>query len=476
MDLTAYKRFYFLGIGGIGMSALARYFHASGFAVAGYDKTPSSLTYQLEQEGIAIHFEDNYDLIPSSFVNEENKTTTLIIYTPAIPKDHTEHKRLIAEGFTIRKRAEILAALTMGKKTIAVAGTHGKTSTAAIICHLLATANVPFFGFLGGISTNFNNNFIAPTDGKAELVVVEADEFDRSFHQLNPDVAIVTAVESDHLDIYGTLEKLKEAYTEFAGKLKENGILVLHKSVTMPYPEKGSLLTYGVYNEEETDYTANEIVAKNGRFHFDLHIREKEFNKDIQDVIIGVPGVHNIENALAAIAAIRPFIAATQLEDIVRNGLMSFKGVKRRFELIYESENLAYVDDYAHHPTELKVTIETLRHLYPGRKIAGVFQPHLFTRTRDLAAGFAKSLSLLDELYLMPIYPARELPIEGVNAEMILDKVHAPHKEIIEKEQLISRLALSEATVFLTVGAGDIDRMVAPIKELLVKRNINTSV
>jgi UDP-N-acetylmuramate--alanine ligase len=457
IDLTPYTNYYFLGIGGIGMSALARYFNTNGFSVSGYDKTPSALTDELIQEGITIHFEDDVKNIPSAIIGSKEKT--LIVYTPAIPKDHKEFNYLKEQGYRIHKRSEVLAALTVGKTTIAVAGTHGKTSTAAVITHILQTADVPFFSFLGGIASNYGTNFLAPKDQeKAEVIVVEADEFDRSFLKLDPDIAIITAVEADHLDIYGTVEELEKAYSEFAHKVEPGGTLIVQEDVKILLPDNRRILRYG--SAVSSRVNASNIHVSDGHYHFDTTFDSEK----LRDLQLGVPGRHNIDNAIAAIAATWGFVAdKTQYEKALR----TFKGVHRRFEVILKKENIVFIDDYAHHPTEIRVTIETVKELYPDKKILGIFQPHLFTRTRDLAEEFAQSLSLLDELILLPIYPARELPIEGVTSDLILDKATATYKKIVDKNELVDEVLHRNPDVVITIGAGDIDRMVQPLKEAL---------
>ncbi|MGZ5243164.1 MAG: UDP-N-acetylmuramate--L-alanine ligase [Bacteroidia bacterium] len=458
IDLSTYKNFYFLGIGGIGMSALARYFNANKFPVSGYDKTPTELTSLLEKEGIEIHFEDSVSNIPQQFLNKEN---TLIIYTPAVPKDSEELNHFLDNSYMVKKRAEILAALTQGKTTIAVAGTHGKTSTAAIISHILHTAKIPFFSFLGGIASNFNTNFIAPEDGKADLIVVEADEFDRSFLQLNPDVAIITAVEADHLDIYGTFEELQKAYSDFGAKTKQNGKLIIEEKAHISSSEK--MLSYRYGTSAGLDISATNIRIVNGMYVFDAELNGEK----LPNLAMAVPGMHNIENALAAMAATREFIDST---DSFYEALKTFKGVKRRFEVIYKSDNKVFIDDYAHHPTEIKVTVETVKNLYPNKKVLGIFQPHLFSRTKDFAGEFAQSLNLLDEILILPIYPAREKPMIGVTSRLILDDIKNPNKRIVDKEELIQYLINSDADVILTIGAGDIDKLITPIKDLFINK------
>jgi len=459
--LTTYKYFYFLGIGGIGMSALARYFHSQGWEVVGYDRTPTDLTDALEKEGLDVHFDDEVSNIPAHFL--QHRDELLVVYTPAIPKDHLEYNYLLSHGYDLHKRAEVLAAITVGKYTIAVAGTHGKTSTASIISHILKTANIPFYAFLGGIASNYQTNFLAPEPGQeSNLVVVEADEFDRSFHQLNPDIAIITAIESDHLDIYGTEEKLREAFVEFAAKLKSGGTLIVHKNTGIPVLAGREQLSYSAF--EKADIEAENIVIVNGQYHFNALLRDEK----IDGLALGVPGMHNIENSLAAIAA--TFSLVTD-KKIYHSALESFQGVHRRFEVILRNEKIVFVDDYAHHPTEIRVTLQTLKDLYPGKHILGIFQPHLFTRTRDLANEFAESLSLLDALILMPIYPARELPIPGITSQLIFNQATCPDKYILAAEEIIPSLKTMHADVVVTLGAGDIDKLVQPIKNYLISKN-----
>ncbi len=451
-----FKNVYLIGIGGIGMSSLARHFKAEGCSVGGYDKTPSGLTTQLEKEGIEIHFEDSIDLVGDNFKDKEN---TLVIYTPAIPKQNSELNYFFNNGYLIRKRAEVLAWLTEGKTTIAIAGTHGKTSTAAIVSHLLKTAKVPFYALLGGISVNYQTNYLRPENGEASIIVVEADEYDRSFLRLHPDVAVITAIEPDHLDIYGTFEKLQEAYSDFACLVEPNGTLIVNSSASLLKPTLAHLCSYS--NKFKADCYSDNIQIKDRKYYFDAHIRDL----NIENIEIGAPGRHNIENSIAAMASIRSILPESA--KYFKEGLASFKGVWRRFEIIVQNDQHVYIDDYAHHPTEIEVTIQTLKELYPDKKITGVFQPHLFTRTRDLAFEFAESLSHLDNLYLLPIYPARELPIEGVSSALILDEVSCANKKIVSKEELLDEIRNHKPEVFLSIGAGDIDRLVPEIKAIL---------
>ena len=450
-----FKNVFLIGIGGIGMSALARHFNSTGCKVGGYDKTPSALSKQLEAEGMLIHYEDNLDLVDDDF---KDKDETLIIYTPAIPKDNKE-LNFFMHGYVLRKRSEVLAWLTVGKTTIAVAGTHGKTSTAAIVTHLLKTANIPFYSFLGGISVNYNTNYLAPESGDADIVVVEADEYDRSFLRLHPDVAVITAIEPDHLDIYGTFEKLQEAYSDFACLVETTGKLIVNSDVKLLKTPFARLCSYSsVY---KADCSAENIHVENRKYHFNAVFLDESFI----DLEIGIPGRHNIENSIAAMAAIKAVVP--EAAAFFREGLASFKGVWRRFEIIVQKEDSVYIDDYAHHPTEIEVTIRTVKELYPDKKITGIFQPHLFSRTKDLADEFAKSLSMLDEVYLLPIYPARELPMEGVTSSLILDKVTSSFKMIIEKDKLLEQIRNNKPEVLLTIGAGDIDRFIPEIKKIM---------
>lgn len=458
-SLAPYSHFYFAGIGGIGMSALARYFSYCGSAVAGYDKTPSPLTNELESEGMSIHFEDNVEKISSLFLNKE---TTLVVYTPALPKDHSELNYFKANGYTIKKRAEVLAAITYSTPTIAVAGTHGKTSTATLVSHLLQTAGVPFYAFLGGISVNYQTNFIHPKEStKAVVMVVEADEYDRSFLQLHPQISIVTAIEPDHLDIYGTEEELRKAYFQFISQTQTTGKVLLNENAPNPEEDFGNILSYGFKNT--SDAYAENVAVENGEYVFDAETTDRK----ISEIRMGIPGRHNIENAIASIEAVKDWVADS---DIIKQALASYRGVHRRFEVILKTDKVVYIDDYAHHPTEIMTTINTVKEMFPERKVTGIFQPHLFTRTRDLSSGFAEALSNLDEAILLPIYPAREEPIEGITSSIILKQITSSNKSIQQKEELLAYLKTAQIEILLTIGAGDIDRLVSPIKSLLESR------
>jgi UDP-N-acetylmuramate--alanine ligase len=457
VNLQQYDSIYFLGIGGIGMSALARWFRLKGWRVAGYDRTATALTYELLDEGIEVHFEDRVELLPGYLTKEK----TLVVFTPAIPKDHQQHLYLQAQGFTILKRSEVLGLLTKNYRTIAVAGTHGKTTTSSMIAHLLKSANRDMVAFLGGITTNYNSNLVMHGNVSDETwVVAEADEFDRSFLRLFPQVAVVTSADADHLDIYGDHASMLQSYRQFMAQVKPAGKLIIHDSIR--HLADASEHTTEIYGIDRGQFFASNVTAKGGFFEFDLH----GFGEKMERVQLGVPGFHNIENAVAAACAVRE--VGLSLAEI-RQGLGSFRGVKRRFEFVVRHEQLVFVDDYAHHPTEIEAFLRSLKAMYPSRKLTVAFQPHLFTRTRDFADGFSASLSLADEVIVLDIYPARELPIEGVSADMLMAKITSPVKLRCKKEELLKIVAQRSIEVFATVGAGDIDTLVNPLKELLIK-------
>ncbi|MFC5269606.1 UDP-N-acetylmuramate--L-alanine ligase [Adhaeribacter terreus] len=461
---TNYKYIYFLGIGGIGMSAIARWFKANGKPVWGYDKTDTVLTQNLAKEGINIHFEDNIDLIPKEVL--ENKTETLVVLTPAVPQDHAELNFFREQGYTIKKRSEVLGIITANAYTIAVAGTHGKTSTSSMVAHLLHDAGIDCSAFLGGIAVNLNSNLAignAEKDGK-QIVVVEADEYDRSFLTLHPDIAIVTNSDADHLDIYGDKDHLIHSFQDFIGQIKPGGTLILNKNTDPRLTEKMqkgvNLITYSL---ENGDLHASEIQVSGRTFGFDL----KSVDKDIPDLALKVPGFHNVENMLAAIQAC---LILNVPENAIQNGVKTYKGVKRRFEYIFENDSKVYIDDYAHHPTEIEAFIRSVKALYPGKKLKLIFQPHLFTRTRDFADGFAESLSQADEVVLLEIYPAREKPIPGITSKILLEKITSSQKTLLTKEEVLLNLQSDKSwDVLATVGAGDIDTLVQPIKNILEK-------
>jgi UDP-N-acetylmuramate--alanine ligase len=437
------------------MSALARYFKGKGIIVSGYDKTPTTLTDHLITEGMVVHFEDDIDKIPANI--------DLIIYTPAIPKDLNEFIHLAGSGIPMKKRSEILGELTRDKKTIAVAGTHGKTTVSALIAHLMKQAGLKCTSFLGGISKNYKTNLL--TTENSDWMVVEADEYDKSFLQLHPDIGIITSTDADHLDIYGNIETLKSTFQQYAANIKRDGILLIKKRVELNLDELKCRKIFYYSRDEKTDYGSGNIRFKNDRYVFDFVTPENT----LHNIVSGIPGMVNVENAIAALTAAR--MAGVKDEDLIK-GLLSFSGMERRFDVQVKSENLIYIDDYAHHPKEIKATVSSIKQMYPGKKIIGIFQPHLFTRTRDFADEFAKSLELLDEVILLPVYPAREKPIDGVNSEMILNRISKKEKEICSKESLLNTLAEKKFEILLTLGAGDIDQLVNPIKNYLIKTRI----
>ncbi len=463
MKLENYDNIYFLGIGGIGMSAQARWFMKKGLRVFGYDKTSTVLTTSLAEEGMLIHFDDSVDAIPATI--KEQKERTLVIFTPAIPKDHAEHAYFKEHEYTILKRSEVLGLLTKNYKTIAVAGTHGKTTTSSMIAHILKVADKNMVAFLGGITTNYDSNLVMNGEiTKGTLVVVEADEFDRSFLHLFPEVAIVTSADPDHLDIYGDHENMITSFKDFIKQINKKGSLIIHESID-ELLMGGLSIAKDTYSMSRGQFFAERITAKGGFFEFDLHGFEK-----VEHVTLGVPGFHNVENAIAA--AVAAHKVGVNLPTI-KKALASFAGVKRRFEFVLRNDKITFVDDYAHHPTEIEAFLRSLKSMYPRKKLTVIFQPHLFTRTRDFAAGFSESLSLADELFLLDIYPARELPIAGVNSEMIFKSVTSKTKVLCTKKDLMEKLESTELELIATVGAGDIDTFVEPIKKMLIRRYEN---
>lgn len=460
MDINNITSVYFVGAGGIGMSALIRYFLSKGKKVAGYDKTPSGLTEQLNYEGAAIHYEDNVMLIPDDFTDPSK---TLVIYTPAVPDSHTELSYFRDNEFEIMKRARVLGEITNCTRGLCIAGTHGKTTTSSMVAHLLKQSHVDCNAFLGGILKNYDSNLMLSEH--SDLTVIEADEFDRSFHWLRPYMAVITAADPDHLDIYGTPEAYRESFEHFTSLIRPGGCLIMKKgiNVTPILQQDVSLFSYSA--TEEADFYATNIRIGNGEIVFDF----VGPTITISDIQLGVPVKVNVENGVAAIAlawlnGVTP--------DEIRKGMASFAGPKRRFDFHLKKENIVLIDDYAHHPAELKASIQSVKELYAGRKITGVFQPHLYTRTRDFAADFAESLSLLDELILLDIYPAREEPIPGVTSQIIFDAVTIPNKKMVRKEDLLNRIAaeVNNLEVVLMVGAGNIEQLVEPVKHILDKK------
>ena len=455
------RRLYFLGIGGIGMSALARYFMHEGCAVAGYDRTATPLTARLEAEGAQIHYEDSVAAIPQQFLERD----TIVVYTPAVPADHSEMCYFRENGFRMLKRSQMLGELSVGKYVMAVAGTHGKTTTSTLVSWLnTATANVGS-AFLGGVSKNFDSNLVL---GEGSRLAVEADEFDRSFLQLNPDLAVVTSADADHLDIYGTHEAVKEAFSQFIDRIKAGGALVMKQGVDVEVRNSG-ITTYRYSFNEPTDFYAKNLkLLPTGHYTFDI---VTPFGV-IEECTLGIPGWVNVENAVAAVAL---FVLAERSEgkevdsDALRAALASFTGVKRRFEFYVNTPKAVYMDDYAHHPRELSAAITSVAKMFPGRRLTAVFQPHLYTRTRDLYREFAEALSLADEVVLLPIYPARELPIEGIESEIIAELVTAPCI-IVEREALAETLAIMDTDVVVTFGAGNIDAYCQAVADVIAKK------
>lgn len=447
-NLNTYKNIYFLGIGGIGMSALARYFNLKGFRVAGYDKTPSPLTEELQKEGINVHFEDFGPSIPFPFSNKEE---TLVIYTPAIPQNLGEFLHLKHKEFTLLKRAQVLGLITQNSKGLGVAGTHGKTTTSTMLTHILNESTVKCNAFLGGISSNFASNFVASTH--SEYTVIEADEFDRSFLQLHPFATIITSTDADHLDIYGDAKTFLEGFQLYANQIDEKGLIVMKKGLNLS--SKTNIQTYAV--NEKADFEGKNLRIANGKFYIDVQTPRSLW----ESLELGLPGIHNAENALACIA-LSLFLGLT--EEEIRFGLKTFKGVKRRFEYQIRTQNLVYIDDYAHHPTEIKALVDSVKLIYPNQKITGIFQPHLFSRTRDFLDAFAHELSQMDELILLPIYPAREEPIEGITSDFLLSKCTAKEKSVLSPQEALEKVTKITDGVILTIGAGDIDRIVPKIK------------
>lgn len=452
------KKVYLLGIGGIGMSALARYFRFNGKIVEGYDKTTSALTKELESEGIPVHYHEDLNKVPAL----EEKDSTLVIYTPAVPESFAEMQYLRLNNFSLYKRSQVLGILTEGKRCIAVAGTHGKTSVTTMTAHLLRNSSLDCTAFMGGISKNYGTNLLLPNHS-TDFIVVEADEFDRSFLRLHPQTAIVTYMDADHLDIYGNHEEVVHSFHEFISQIEEGGNLLYRAGLDIEQVRSKHIRKYSYSITEDADFAARNIKVKEGSYHFDL----KTPFGEIKDLKLSYPGLMNVENAVAACSAAL-LNGVTEVE--IRQALPQYKGVVRRFDIRYSGKKTIYIDDYAHHPRELEATIKSLRDLYPGRKITGIFQPHLFTRTRDFAQEFAKSLDLLDEALLLEIYPAREEPIEGVDAGLILKYMNLEKKVRCNKGDFPNILDRYDPDILLTVGAGDIDRLAEPIIEYLEKK------
>lgn len=448
IDLKNIANVYFIGVGGIGMSGLARYFNHHGKKVAGYDLNSTSLTLQLEKEGINIHYTDDLNLVPMEFKKSE---ATLVVFTPAIPSQHSELNWFKKEGFQILKRAEVLGMITNQTKAIAIAGTHGKTTTSTMIAHLLTESGVGCNAFLGGIAVNYESNVLY---SDSPYTVVEADEYDRSFLRLFPEYAVITSMDADHLEIYGNKEEMVKTYLQFASQVKtklvtKKELNVSHSSTHIEYSILGNANVY-----------AENIRVENGAYHYSIISDSGK----IENVTLGLAGRHNVENSLAAVAVAQ---SVGIDNEKIKKSLASFRGVKRRFETIVKNEKSIFIDDYAHHPEELRACISSARELYAGKKLTGIFQPHLFSRTKDFAKEFAESLDLLDEIILLDIYPARELPMEGVTSELLLGKMKKSDKRILSKEKCLKYISENRPQVLLTMGAGDIDKMIMPIAEIL---------
>lgn len=457
------KRIYFLGIGGIGMSALARYFLHEGKRVAGYDRVRSALTEALEREGAEIHYDENPEAIPEEFRHRDG---TIVVYTPAVPNEHLEFVWFRTQGFTIEKRSQMLGHLSQGKYVMAVAGTHGKTTTSTLIAWLNREVEGCGSAFLGGISKNFASNLVL---GEGSRLAVEADEFDRSFLRLSPDVAVVTAVDADHLDIYGTLDAVKEAFAQFIERIRPEGFLILKEGVDVAVRNRAITVYRYAYDTPCDFYARNIRLIEGGHYRYDLVTP----SGTIADCTLGIPGWINVENAVAAVAAL--WCAAcregkTLDEARLREALAAFTGVKRRFEFYVNTPRQVYMDDYAHHPRELAATLASVKRMFPGRRVTAIFQPHLYTRTRDFYPEFAEALSQADEVVLLPIYPAREEPIEGITSEIIAERVTVPCR-IVTREELAETIAGMQTDVVISFGAGNIDACCESLAETLRKKS-----
>ncbi len=445
MNIEELKHIYFIGIGGIGMSALARFFKQKGVQVSGYDKTDTNLTKALMLEGIDISFKDEIDLIPGNI--------DLVVYTPAIPKDHKQFNHLKASKIPMLKRSELLGGITKNKFTIAVAGTHGKTTITSMIAHIFLTAGVKVAAFVGGITKNYKSNFIGLAD--AEVIIVEADEYDRSFLSLSPDISLISSMDADHLDIYHSKEHLIASFKLFAGQLKPNGTLIVNLKV-FECLTGINCATYGL--SQDADLFASEIEIMDRAYHFNFRSK----NDSVNNLKFKIPGRHNLENIIAAISVAKQYGINNAS---IKEALKTYKGVNRRFDIVVNEHNSVYIDDYAHHPEEINACIKAVREFYPNQKITGVFQPHLFSRTRDFADEFAESLESLDELILLEIYPARELPIEGINSSYLLNKVKLEYKHLLTTREVLDFVEKTKPELLLTIGAGDIDKLVEPLKK-----------
>jgi len=450
--LTHCKNIYFIGIGGIGMSALARYFNTQGIKVSGYDKTPTDLTNALEQEGIAIHFEDD--------LNKIDKAATVIVYTPAIPANHGELNYYRDNGYLVVKRSDVLQWITENAFTIAIAGTHGKTTTTSMTAHILRHTGYGCNAFLGGIASNYGTNFWSH---EKNVVVVEADEYDRSFLKLSPNIAVITAVDPDHLDIYGTAEEVLKAFGEFSDKIKVGGTLIQKKGTHFKTDDSNKNILSYAYDQKEASFHTLNLKVVDGSYHFDM----AHPNGIIKNIILNMGGLHNVENATAAIAIA---VSLGIEEEKIIKAVAAFAGVKRRFEYKVKTSSKVLIDDYAHHPEELNALITGIRSIFPGEKMVLVFQPHLYSRTKDQCEGFVATLDKADEVILLPIYPARELPMEGVTSEMLLDKMTLSNKKVMSKEELFAWAATTPDKLIVMAGAGDIDVCIIKVQEIFTNK------
>ena len=451
MEIENINRIHFIGIGGIGMSNLARYFLSKGVSVSGYDRVKTDLTDRLANEGAAIHFVDELDSI------KQIDKIDLVVYTPAIPMNHNQLSYFIKSDLPVIKRAELLGLITKNSYSIAIAGTHGKTTTSCIVAHMLEYSGMGCNAFLGGISTNYNSNFII--NKNIDRTVVEADEYDRSFLNLSPDISIITSMDADHLDIYGDRNEMDQCFQDFVELLPDDGKLIVNYGLPVNFKNR---ITYG--ENKSSDLVISNINIKEGNYHFDIQYREVV----LKDIYLGLPGRHNVYNAASAILL---SLELGMEVEMIRSSLASFKGVKRRFEYKLKSKDLIYIDDYAHHPKELDVCIESARELYPNKMLTGIFQPHLYSRTRDFLSEFAVSLSALDEVILLDIYPARELPISGISSSVLLDKINCGNKKLMKMQEVIPEIENRYIEVLLSMGAGNIDELVQPIKMALENKN-----
>lgn len=455
IDSSKIKGFYFAGIGGIGMSALARYFLAAGYFIAGYDRSESELTRELSEEGCRLSFTDDPAGLPALFSDHSEKDEVIIVFTPAIPSSSNIMRFFRNNGYTLYKRSQILGAISEKTDTLAVAGTHGKTTVSTLLAHILKMSHVDCSAFLGGVSKNYNTNLLL---GTSRYTVMEADEFDRSFLHLSPLMTIVTSADADHLDIYGDHKAMVEAYNEYCSKVRAGGMMMVNKKIE-PIIKKQPDVTYYTYGLDETaDYSAINIQPDEHFYRFDL----KGPTGILRDIHFSFPGLINVENAVAASAV--ALLSGVMAEEL-RKALLCFRGVKRRFDLRINYPEIIYIDDYAHHPEEIKACISSVREQYGAKRITGIFQPHLFTRTRDHASAFAAALDQLDRVILLPIYPAREEPIPGVESELILKEMKLPGVTILPKEKVVDAISFPDTDVLITIGAGDIDRLVKPIEE-----------